>query len=676
MLKGAVCAAALLVAPAAFAQVSADQLSKPPADAQQYVLMAKTATLGHSAIWTTPDGKRVVRESLNLRGQAFEQDETVAFGPDGMPSSVVVRGFTPNGDAGETFEIANGEATWKSQFDGGHAAYAGRALYVPAGGPFLATSVLLEALLAAPDHSLTLLPGGKATAERLTEIEVGQGDKKKKIICWGVTGVSNSPFPLWATEDGKFFGAVGLVPVGYEGDYAAMNKAQDDALAAQSPALMKALLKTPSGPVAFTHVRAFVDGKRFVDDETVVVENGVITRVGSSTSTRVPANAQIIDGKGKTLTPGLWDSHQHVSDDFSGPFLLSLGITSVRDPGNDNELTVARAQRRAAGQLLYPKVYPSSLIDGKGPFTAQVGTSVASLDEALAAVRKAKADGFTAIKFYGTYNPAWVKPAAAEAHRLGLHVHGHIPAGMRTTDAIDAGYDEITHIYFVMMQAMPDEVVKTSNGMNRFEGTGKYAKDVDLNAEPMKSTIALMAKRHIVSDPTLVVVEGLYVPENGDLSPSYAAFVGTLPPSTERGFRQGGFAPPKGYTREDYRKSFDKLVDLVGAMHKAGVPIVAGTDGSGLELVHELELYERAGFTPEEALDAATLEPARNLRVDNSTGSISVGKVADLVLVDGDPSKHMGDLRNTRLVMMGGKLMDADALRAAAGFSGRPKPVD
>jgi imidazolonepropionase-like amidohydrolase len=107
-------------------------------------------------------------------------------------------------------------------------------------------------------------------------------------------------------------------------------------------------------------------------------------------------------------------------------------------------------------------------------------------------------------------------------------------------------------------------------------------------------------------------------------------------------------------------------------MHKAGVPIVAGTDGSGLELVRELELYVLAGFTPEEALAAATIAPARNVGADKTTGSIEVGKVADLVLVEGDPSRSIGDLRNTRTVMMGGKLMDADALRASSGFSGRP----
>lgn len=162
------------------------------------------------------------------------------------------------------------------------------------------------------------------------------------------------------------------------------------------------------------------------------------------------------------------------------------------------------------------------------------------------------------------------------------------------------------------------------------------------------------------------------LPENGDLSPAYAPFVGTLPPATERGFRTGGFAVPKDLTRADYRASWAKLVDLLARMHRAGIPIVAGTDGSGIEIVRELEIYQQAGFTAAEALAAATIVPARLTGSDAHTGSITVGKAADLALVDGDPSKRLADLRQTRLVMLDGRLFDTDTLREAAGFSGRP----
>jgi imidazolonepropionase-like amidohydrolase len=430
----------------------------------------------------------------------------------------------------------------------------------------------------------------------------------------------------------------------------------------------------PQVPVAFTHVRMFdADSLRFLSDQTVVVHAGKIVAVGPATEVFPPRGAQIIAGKGMTLVPGMWDVHMHVGDDYTGPQELSLGVTSVRDPGNNDKLTIDRRNRAAAGQLLFPHVYASSLIDGKGPYTAQVANVATSQAEAIALVDKAKANGFTGIKFYGTFDPAWLPATIAEAHRLGLHVHGHIPHGIRTSQAIDDGYDEVTHINWVMMEAMPASVLPEDNGIMRFEGPGRYAKDVDLDGPELTSIVSTMAKKHIYSDPTMVAFEGLYVPDNGDLSPAYAPFVGTMPPNTERNFRSGGFAVPKDLTRADYRASWAKMVGLLTRMHRAGVPIAAGTDGSGIEIIHELEIYRDAGFTPAEALAAATIVPARLVGQDAHTGSIAVGKTADLVLVEGDPSQRIGDLRQTRVVMLDGKLLDADALRRAAGFSGRPK---
>ena len=653
-----------------------DQLAKPPANARAYTILSLGGNHGKSFLWTAPDGSLMSRDSLLLRGQVWETDEVAKLDAKGFLVSDAIHGFTPNGNAAETFTVVNGNATWKSPVDSGSAPYSKPAYYIVQGGGSASSAHMLELLLAAPDRSIALLPGGRAHAEKLTDLTVGTGSLKQTVTAWAITGLSPSPFAVWATAQGKYFGnagGFGVLPVGYESELKAMDKAQDDALAARSPALLKSLLKVSTSPIAFTHVRAFLDGTHFADDQTVVVDHGLITAAGPAASVTVPATAQIIDGAGKTLVPGLWDSHMHFGDDFTGPFLLSLGITSARDPGNDNQLTIARAKRRAAGELLSPTVYPSVLIDGKGPNSAQVGVLVASEAEAIAAVDKAKADGFIGVKFYGSYNPAWVAPAAAEAHKLGLHVHGHVPAGMKPSQAIAAGYDEITHIYFVSMEAMPDSIVNTSNGINRFEGTGRYMKDVDIHTGPLNSLVATMAAKHIVSDPTLVVAESLFVPENGDLSPAYAPYVGTLPPATERGFRQGGFTVPKDLTRADYRASFAKLSSLVELMHTSGVPIVAGTDGSGLELVRELELYVAAGFTPSEALAAATIAPARNVGVDKTSGSIAVGKVADLDLVEGDPSHNIGDLRNTRIVMLNGNLLDADQLRTASGFSGRPK---
>jgi imidazolonepropionase-like amidohydrolase len=223
------------------------------------------------------------------------------------------------------------------------------------------------------------------------------------------------------------------------------------------------------------------------------------------------------------------------------------------------------------------------------------------------------------------------------------------------------------------MQAMPDEVVAKSNTTLRMLGPGKYFKDVDLAAEPTKSVIDTLAAKHIVVDPTLVVLEIVLTQDAGTVAPEYTAFIGTLPPGMERGFKSGGLPLLAGMTRADAKASFNHMVDYVGALHKAGVPIVAGTDYFGLELVRELELYVQAGMTPAEALSTATIVAARNVHAEDRTGSIKVGKEADLLLVDGDPEKNIGDVRHVDKVVLDGALLDGDALRKEAGYTGRPK---
>ena len=675
LLATAACAA--LLATAGAAQTPADQLMSPPADARKFLIVSGAGEHGRASLWRSTDGTINVRESILLRGFVFEQDLAIHLGPNGVPDRVVVRGVDPSGDVAESFEASGNEARWTSRSDEGSAPYDGRAFYVSAGGPFAGSSALVEALYRAPGQRLALLPGGQARLTRLTEAAVGEGERRKTVTAYAVEGISLTPQPVWLNSDGSLFGIVSslaLLPEGYEGARAQLEEAQEVALAERSPEIARRFGGVPTEPVAFTNVRLFdSEAGRFIDGQTVVAEAGRISAVGPTAAMTLPSTARIIDGSGKTLLPGIWDAHMHVGSDDQGLMLLSMGVTSARDPGGEMEPTIRRRARVSRGDLLFPTVYSSVLIDGAGPLQAQGGVSVNSAEEAVSAVRRAHEQGYTGVKFYTSMRPDWLRAGIAEADRLGLHVHGHIPATMRPTDVLAAGYDEITHINFVMMQAMPDEVVNQSNGLMRFQGPGRHARNVDLNAEPMRSLIAEMARRRTVVDPTVAVFEQGYGAEPRDLSLAYAPFLGTMPPATERGFRGGGFLLPDGVTRAQYRESFAKLLELTAALHRAGVPIVAGTDGFGLELIRELELYVQAGMSPAEALQTATIRAAQLVGAADRTGSIAVGKEADLFLVDGDPSRNIGDLRQTLWVMSDGLLMNADDLRSAAGFTGRPR---
>jgi imidazolonepropionase-like amidohydrolase len=220
---------------------------------------------------------------------------------------------------------------------------------------------------------------------------------------------------------------------------------------------------------------------------------------------------------------------------------------------------------------------------------------------------------------------------------------------------------------------MPQSVVDKANTAARLEGPAKYGKDVDLDSPEMKAFYAELAERKTIIDPTLTVWEPLLTSDGSALSPEYAPYADIAPPAVARGWKISGYPLFDNLTRDDFKKSFDKMVGLVGKLHDAGVRIVAGTDGYGLELVRELELYQEAGLSNAEALQTATIVPARMVGMDDRTGSIATGKTADIILVDGDVSKDLGNLRHVDTVFLDGYRLDGDALREASGLSGMPK---
>ena len=192
-------ASVLLFSISASSQVPVTDLAKPPAGATHYIIQSTGGKHGDSWRWVTADGMRMGRESMNLRGQVFELDSAGKAGTDDMPASLTIRGVTPSGDAAETFNIAGGKASWKSPVDAGSEAYAQPAFYSSQGGPIDTAAWLFERVLASPNHTLALLPGGKAKAEKLTTLTVGEGAAKKEITAWALTGIANFPIPIWRT---------------------------------------------------------------------------------------------------------------------------------------------------------------------------------------------------------------------------------------------------------------------------------------------------------------------------------------------------------------------------------------------------------------------------------------------------------------------------------------------
>ena len=673
--------AALLAAtaPAAFAApVPKEQLLVPPKDAVHYVVVSEAGKHGDMWRWTLPDGRTAYRHSQALRGWISETDQVARYRSDSFPESIEVRGITPNGDAAETLSIADGKATWTSTADSG-SVDGGKAFYIPAGGVPLSNEAIINALTAGNDAGMDLLPSGRASLKRATTLTIQGPSGPKQVQLAFVRGILASPVPVWLDDKGKYFAEVNSLsyfPAGYESpaNMEAMREAQEAATAAEVKAIARQFLTAEAkAPVLFDNVRLFdADKGAFVENQAVLLRDGKIASIGAAGSIAA-GGARVIDGKGKTLVPGIWDSHMHIGDDWDVLANMANGMTSFRSPGTTIERAKSAVSRRNSGDLLMGEPFIQAIVDQKHPLAAQGSMTVSSEAETIAAVREIKNAGLWGVKFYTSMNPAWIAPGAAEAHKLGLHVSGHVPATMRPLEAVRAGYDELTHLNFVVMQAMPKEIVDKANTAERIAGPARLTKDVDWSAPEMRAFIAELKQRGTVVDPTLVIFEGALTTDGGTPAPAYASYMGIISPVLDRTFKAGGFPLADGFTRDDYRKSYAKMVELVRILHEAGVPIVAGTDGWGIELVRELELYQQAGFTPAQALQSATIVPAKMVGADKRTGSIAIGKEADVMLVDGDVSKELGALRRVMTVVSDGYVMDADALRKAAGYTGKPK---
>ena len=659
------------------APVPKEQLLNPPADAVHYVVISEAGKHGDQWRWQLHDGRMAYRWSQELRGWITEIDQVNQLAPDGTLQSLEIRGITLAGNAAEKFQVSGGMASWETATDSGEAPASG--FYIPAGGVGIANAALVEKLVSAGEAGVDFLPSGKgylSLGEKLT-IEGPEGPKVVQLAF--MRGLLPSPIPVWLDESGKYFGEISylaVLPEGFERALKPLKDAQEAATAtAASEIAHHFLVPEAKVPVLFDNVQLFdADAGKFLPNRAVLAMDGKIAAIGITGSIALPDGARRIDGTGKTLVPGIWDSHLHIGDDWDVLANVANGITSFRSPGTSFERAVDATKRRASGDLLMGEPFISVIVDKKDPLAAQGAQVVSSEAEAIETVRRIKDAGLWGVKFYTSMNPDWIAPAAAEAHRLGLHVHGHVPATMLPSEAVAAGYDELTHLNFVAMEAMPRDVIDKSNTRQRMEGPAKFFKDVDLDGPIISGFIADLAQRQTIVDPTIVIFESFLTQDGGDPHPAYAPYMGIISPVVERSaFTSGGYPVVEGYTRDDYRASYAKMVELIGKLHAAGVPIAAGTDGWGIEIIRELEIYQQAGMSAAEALQTATIVPARIVGVDDRTGSIAVGKEADMVLVDGDPSAELGALRRVLTVVSDGYVWDGDELRKAAGYSGRPK---
>ena len=651
-------AIALLAAACAHQPAQQRQQQQPRETTRRYTVLMSTNRAGTQVV-TTRGNEITVDYEYNDRGRGPKTHTVIRLDERGLPVSLVTTGNDYMKMAiEERLTSSDGRLSWKNTSETGEGNV--DTFYTSMYGPPEEAAILARAAIKGGGR-IRMHPGGEASVRKVDEVNL----RGTRVSAYEISGLGFTPAEIWLDENLDLFGMVSAwsstIREGFEADAKQLIEAQDRR-AQQRGAMLAQKLTSAPVRVIVTNARVFDPRTGTLSAPTTVVTQG--NRIATVGQDSPYSAAELIDAKGKVLLPGLWDMHTHMGD-TDGLLNIAAGITSARDLGNDADTILALKAKIDAGEAIGPRLILAGLIDGPGPFKGPTNLLVDNEEEGRKAIDFLASNGYEGLKIYSSIRPELVPFLTRYAHEKGLRVSGHIPAGMRAEDAVDAGYDEIQHINMLLLNFMPD--VKDTRTPARFTEPARRAADLDLQSAEVQAFISKLKARGIVVDPTVTVFENMFTARAGSLAPPYEMIADRFPPQVRRYFLTGGLPVPEGMDAR-YRASYAKMLALVAELHRAGVLIVPGTDAlAGFALHRELENYVRAGIPAAEVLRLATLVPAQITKRDRDLGTIEPGKLADFILVDGDPTTNISDIRNVVTVVKDGKVFDPRAIYRELG---------
>jgi imidazolonepropionase-like amidohydrolase len=410
-------------------------------------------------------------------------------------------------------------------------------------------------------------------------------------------------------------------------------------------------------------------------DQIVIIEKNRITAIGSKKDTRYPKNAPtILNGKGAYLIPGLWDMHVHLAfgdwfpraDEISLPLFVANGVTSVRDMGSDLEVVQSWRDEIEAGRMLGPRIMTAGrMLDGPKPrFPSSI--AVTTPEDGRRAVVQLKQSGADFIKLQSLIPRDAVFAIADEAHKQEMQFEGHVPDSVRASEMSDAGMHSFEHLIGIFEGSSPAEVEFLKGGKTEAKFLATY------DPERAAALAALLAKNQTWQCPTLVWERGGNLIDVTDFSKdTRAKYVPAYwKDQTWKKFTDQVKQEFNTDDLETRKKFIEKELEVVQLLHKAGVPFLAGTDTPpgvfifpGFSLHEELQRFVAAGFTPLEALQTATLNPARFFHMEDNLGTIEKGKIADLVFLDANPLEDIHNTQRVTAVILNGRFYSKSDLQ-------------
>ena len=643
---------ALTVTFIGIAQTSAEQRS------DKILIQGNAAGMQIGQIDAT--GTAHVEYSYNDRGRGDHITTTWKLDAAGVPAEYEGHGNNyMKAPIEERFEVKDGKARWKNRSEQGEQAITGEAFYIPANAPSEFSGVLARALLKAPDHKLSLLPAGEASIQESGKVSVDGASGKVELIQYRITGLGFTPQTIWLDHDGNTAASISgwfsVIPAQYEPAIPQLQAAQQAADNAWSGRLAHQLARVPKGDLVIRNARLFDPRDLSVKPGmSVLVRGDRVVRVALDADMKPSADAEIIDAHARFLMPGLWDNHQHFSD-VEGALDLANGVTSSRDMANDTDNFLKRVAR---------------FDDAHFSRTCKFASPIDTAEQAIQDVDWYADHGYVQIKIYSSVKPELVPIIADRAHARGLRVSGHVPAFMSARQFVEGGADEIQHLNFIELNFLFPEVKETRN-RDRFIKVAEHAREFTPDKPEVREFIEFLKQHQTVLDSTVSIFEGLFCGDPTVVTPGLEDIVPRFPPQIRRVMLSGALEVPKG-KEVAYHEAFPAMLRLLKSLYDAGITIIPGTDAlAGYMLHHELELYVRAGIAPAEVLRMATLTPALVMGVNKDRGVIAAGKLADMVLIEGDPTQNISDINKIATVIKGGKIYDPATVEKALGVAPR-----
>lgn len=636
-------------------------------DTTRYLFLTSGEVSGKQLTWKNGENDYRYYYEFNDRGRGPAITQAILLNE----KSAIIRNEITGVDyfkipVHEIFYVQENKAFWKNNFENDSSDYKGQ-VYSEINGSPASVELLLKMMMASPSKQLEVLPAGTRSFEKLLEKEISNGDRKMIIQLIAISGFGGPPSYSWFTNEGNFFGGFddwfSIVKEGFEntaGELLAIQKKYQQEF---YTGLSKKITQVIPQGIAIKNVNLFNTVKGTVSpNSTVLLKNSMVEKVGTVSSVNIPASYQVIDGTGKFLMPGLWEMHGHF-DPSTGPFMLAQGVTNLRDMGNNSSLVTFR-DKINKDSILGPNItYISGFIDQAGPLAGPTGVLINNLEEGIKAIEDYKSKGYDQIKLYSSIRPEWVKPLAAKAHSLGMRVCGHIPAFMTAGQAIDAGFDEVTHINMFMLNFFGDTV--DTRNMTRFQLIGQKGYTLDPKSNEVQAFIRKMKAKNISIDPTITTFEDMFIGLPGKPSHSYLPIMQYLPAEIKRTINAGSFIGAENEI-EAYKDSYDMMKRMIKELYDNHITIVSGTDGGIVQ--HELEEYSDLGIPNAEILRMSTIIPAKLCGKEKQLGSIETGKIANMILVEGNPLQNMQDIRKIFLTIKEGKVYSPKDIYAAFGW--------